>query len=121
GPSPCARGLAGEARRGAPPGHGRGALPEAVGRARRPRRDAGADVSAARLSHHALAAARGGADPQPAWQAALDAAHEAAASLGHAEAATHYAEALEALALGAHAPGRQRRAPQRGPAPAPLA
>ncbi|WP_196807164.1 serine/threonine-protein kinase [Candidatus Solirubrobacter pratensis] len=87
----------------------RSELHEAVAAALRTRRDAGADVSAARLSHHALAAARGGADPQPAWQAALDAAHEAALSLGHAEAASHYAEALEALALGAEAPAEERR------------
>ncbi len=87
----------------------RSELHEAVARALLARRDSGADVSAARLSHHALAAARGGGDPQPAWQAALDAASEAAASLGHAEAASHYAEALEALALGAEAPADARR------------
>jgi hypothetical protein len=78
-------------------------------RALRARRDAGADVSAAQLAHHALAAARGGGDPQPAWEAAHEAAHEAEAALGHAEAASHYAEALEALALGAEAPAAERR------------
>ena len=74
------------------------------------RRDAGADVAAAQIAHHALAAARAGADPQPAWEAALEAAREAEAALGHAEAAAHYAEALEALALGAEAPAAERRA-----------
>ena len=73
------------------------------------RRDAGADVPAAQIAHHALAAARAGADPQPAWEAALEAAREASAALGHAEAAAHYAEALEALALGAEAPASERR------------
>ena len=81
------------------------------------RRDAGADVPAAQIAHHALAAARAGADPQPAWEAALEAAREAAAALGHAEAAAHYAEALEALALGAEAPavGAPRRRCSRWP------
>ena len=74
------------------------------------RRDAGADVPAAQIAHHALAAARAGGDPQPAWETALEAAREAASSLGHAEAAAHYAEALEALALGAEAPAAERRA-----------
>src|SRR3954447_12885269 len=87
----------------------RGELHEAVGAALRARRDAGADVGAAQLAHHALAAARDGADPQPAWQAALDAAREAQMMLGHAEAARHYADALEALALGAEAPVADRR------------
>ncbi len=87
----------------------RGELHEAVGAALRVRRDAGADVAAAQLAHHALAAARDGADPQPAWQAALDAAREATMMLGHAEAARYYAEALEALALGAEAPAAERR------------
>src|SRR4051812_6973794 len=87
----------------------RGELHEAVGAALRARRDAGADVAAAQLAHHALAAARDGADPQPAWQAALDAAGEAQMMLGHAEAARHYADALEALALGAEAPAAERR------------
>src|SRR5262249_52118508 len=90
------------------PEHRRSRLHEAVADALRMRRDAGADVSAARLSHHALAAARGGGDPQPAWQAALDAAQEASAALGHAEAAAPYAEAPEALALGAEAPAQER-------------
>ncbi len=87
----------------------RSELHEAVGTALRARRDAGADVAAAELAHHALAAARGGGDPQPAWEAALEAAREAAAALGHAEAARHFADALEALALGAEAPAAERR------------
>ncbi len=88
----------------------RGEIHEAVAAALIVRRDAGADVPAAQISHHALAAARAGGDPQPAWETALDAAREAASSLGHAEAAAHYAEALEALALGAEAPAAERRA-----------
>src|SRR5262249_13439425 len=72
------------------------------------RRDAGADVSATELAHHRLAAARAGADPQPAWDATVEAAREAGAALGHAEAAAHYAAALEALELGAEAPSEER-------------
>jgi eukaryotic-like serine/threonine-protein kinase len=87
----------------------RSALHEAVGAALRARREAGADVSAAEVAHHALAAARSGADPQPAWEAALEAAREASAMLGHDEAARHYANALEALALGAEVPAAERR------------
>jgi hypothetical protein len=98
-----------EAVRDALPGPRRAALHEAVADALRVRRDAGADVSAARIAHHAIAAARIGADPQPAWEAALEAAREAAAALGHAEAARHYADALEAIALGAEAPAAVRR------------
>ena len=66
-----------DAIRDALPGPRRAALHEAVADALRVRRDAGADVSAARIAHHALAAARIGADPQPAWDAALEAAREA--------------------------------------------
>jgi hypothetical protein len=88
----------------------RGEIHEAVANALIVRRDAGADVPAAQISHHALAAARAGGDPQPAWETALDAAREAASTLGHTEAAAHYAEALEALALGAEAPAAERRA-----------
>jgi hypothetical protein len=91
------------------PGPRRGALHGAVADALRIRRDAGADVSASRIAYHALAAARTGADPQPAWEAALEAARDAAAALGHAEAARHYADALEAIALGAEAPAAERR------------
>jgi hypothetical protein len=87
----------------------RAELHAAVADALRARRDAGADVPAARIAHHALAAARLGGDPQPAWEAAREAAREAAAALGHPEAAVHFAEALEALALGAEAPAQQRR------------
>src|SRR4051812_26634410 len=90
----------------------RAALHEAVAGALRERREAGADVEAAELAHHALAAARGGGDPQPAWEAAVEAAREAEAALGHAEAAGRYADALEALGLGAEAPAAERLAVQ---------
>jgi hypothetical protein len=98
-----------DAVREALPAQRHGALHEALAHALRSRRDAGADVSAARIAHHALAAARLGADPQPAWEAALEAAAEAAGALGHAEAAARYEEALEALGLGAEAPAAERR------------
>jgi hypothetical protein len=98
-----------DAVREALPGPRRAALHEAVADALRVRRDAGADVSAARIAHHAIAAARLGADPQPAWDAALEAAREAASALGHAEAARHYADALDALALGAESAAAERR------------
>ncbi len=104
-----AHGLVRDAVREALPEARRGALHEAVASALVVRRDAGADVPAAQIAYHALAAARAGADPQLAWEAALEAAHEAGAALGHAEAAAHYAEALEALALGAEAPASERR------------
>ncbi len=129
-----AHGIVRDAVRDALPEQRRGALHEAVAAALTVRRDAGADVAAAQIAHHALAAARAGADPQPAWEAALEAAREAEAALGHAEAAAHYAEALEALALGAEAPaaraprdaararrGDVRRGRHRGRAPALLA
>ena len=104
-----AHGIVRDAIREALPEQRRGAVHEAVASALVVRRDAGADVPAAQIAHHALAAARAGADPQPAWEAALEAAREASAALGHAEAAAHYAEALEALALGAEAPAAERR------------
>ncbi|HET6551879.1 MAG TPA: AAA family ATPase [Solirubrobacter sp.] len=104
-----AHALVRDAVREALPAQRRGALHEAIADALAARRDAGADVSAARIAHHALGAARLGGDPQPAWAAALEAAREAEAALGHAEAATHYASALEALALGAEAPAAERR------------
>ena len=65
--------------------------------------DAGGDATAAEAAHHALAAARCGADPQPAWALSLEAAREAAGLQAHAEAAAHYGGALEALELGAEA------------------
>ena len=105
-----AHGIVRDAVRDALPEQRRGAIHEAVAAALIVRRDAGADVPAAQIAHHALAAARAGADPQSAWEAALEAAREAAASLGHAEAASHYAEALEAIALGAEASAAERRA-----------
>ena len=104
-----AHGIVRDAIREALPEQRRGAVHEAVASALVVRRDAGADVPAAQIAHHALAAARAGADPQPAWEAALEAAREGSTALGHAEAAGHYAEALEALALGAEAPASERR------------
>ncbi|HEY7074827.1 MAG TPA: AAA family ATPase [Solirubrobacteraceae bacterium] len=92
------------------PARRRGELHGAVLGALEAGRDAGADVSDAELAHHALAAARAGGDPQPAFRAAVAAAREAAAALGHAEAAAHYAAALEALELGASAPADERHA-----------
>jgi hypothetical protein len=62
--------------------------------------EAGGDATAAEAAHHALAAARSGADPEPAWELSLEAAREAAALQAHAESAAHYAGALEALELG---------------------
>ena len=70
--------------------------------------DAGGEATAAEAAHHALAAARCGADPQTAWELSLEAAREAAALQAHAEAAAHYAGALEALELGAEASPGQR-------------
>ena len=106
-----AHGIVRDAIREALPEQRRGAVHEAVASALVVRRDAGADVPAAQIAHHALAAARAGADPQPAWEAALEAAREAGAALGHAEAAAHYAEALEARRAGRRGAGR--RAPRR--------
>jgi len=63
--------------------------------------EAGGEATAAEAAHHALAAARSGGDPQPAWDLSLEAAREAAGLQAHAEAAAHYAGALEALELGA--------------------
>ena len=63
--------------------------------------DAGGDATAAEAARHALAAARAGGDPQPAWALSLEAAEEAARLQAHAEAATNYAGALEAVELGA--------------------
>ena len=105
-----AHGIVRDAVREALPEQRRGAIHEAVAGALIVRRDAGADVPAAQIAFHALAAARAGADPQAAWETAVEAAREAAASLAHAEAASHYAEALEAIALGAEAPAAERRA-----------
>jgi hypothetical protein len=62
--------------------------------------EAGGEATAAEAAHHALAAARCGGDPQPAWDLSLEAAREAAGLQAHAEAAAHYAGALEALELG---------------------
>jgi hypothetical protein len=70
--------------------------------------EAGGDATAAEAAHHALAAARCGADPQPAWELSLEAARDAGGLMAHAEAAAHYAGALEAVELGAEAPAAER-------------
>src|SRR5829696_3392867 len=70
--------------------------------------DAGGEATAAEAAHHALAAARSGGDPQPAWDLSLEAAREAAGLQAHAEAAAHYAGALEALELGVDVPAGVR-------------
>ena len=66
-------------------------------------REAGGEATAAEAAHHALSAARCGADPKAAWELSREAAREAAELQAHAEAAAHYAGALEALELGAEA------------------
>ena len=69
----------------------------------------------AEVAHHALVAAREGEDPQPAYELSLEAAQEAGAVLAHAEAAGHYADALEALdELGAEAAPAERAAALEG-------
>jgi hypothetical protein len=70
--------------------------------------EAGGDATAAEAAHHALAAARCAADPQPAWELSLEAAREAAGLQAHAEAAAHYGGALEAIELGAEASAAER-------------
>ena len=70
--------------------------------------EAGGEATAADAAHHALAAARCGADAQAAWALSLEAAREAAALQAHAEEAGHYAGALEALELGAEATPAER-------------
>ena len=69
---------------------------------------AGGEATAAEAAHHALAAARCGADPQAAWELSREAAREAAGLQAHAEAAAHYGGALEALELGAEASAAER-------------
>ena len=86
------------------------ALHEAVAARCATARLSGGDVAAAEVADHSLAAARGGGEPQAAWESALEAAREAQAALGHAEAAERYAHALEALELGAEAPVGERLA-----------
>ena len=70
--------------------------------------EAGGDATAAEAAHHALAAARCGADAQLAWELSREAAREAADLQAHAEAASHYAGALEALELGAEVSAAER-------------
>ena len=69
---------------------------------------AGGEATAAEAAHHALAAARCGADPQAAWELSLEAAREASGLQAHAEASAHYGGALEALELGAAASPAER-------------
>ena len=71
---------------------------------------AGGEATAAEAARHALAAARCGGDPAPAWGLSREAAREAAGLQAHAEAAAHYAGALEALELGAEAGPAERLA-----------
>ena len=86
----------------------RGKLHAAVAALLEESRAAGGDATAAEAARHALAAARCGADPAPAWPLSLEAAREAAAVQAHTEAAAHYAGALEAVELGAEATPAQR-------------
>jgi len=88
----------------------RARLHVAVAEALLARRDAGAEIAAAEVAHHLIVAARAGADPQPVWSAALEAAREASATLAYADAAGQYANALEALELGAEVPAPERLA-----------
>ena len=89
----------------------RGELHEAVASALRVRRDAGADVAAAQISRTTRWPPRAPAPTRsrPGRPRSTPRARPRC-SLGHAEAAAHYAEALEALALGAEAPAAERRA-----------
>ena len=96
----------------------RGRLHTSVAAVLQESRAAGGEATAAEAAHHALAAARCGAEPQAAWELSLDAAREAAALQAHAEAAGHYAGALEALELGAEATAAERlRVCSRSPRP----
>ena len=82
----------------------------------------GAEVPVAEVAHHALVAAREGEDPQAAYELSIEAAAEAVAVLAHAEAAGHYADALEALdELGAEADEAARAAAVEGLAAASVA
>ena len=98
-----------------PPGR-RGPLHAAVVELLRAGAQRGSEVPVAEVAHHALVAAREGEDPQAAYELSLDAAHEAGAVLAHAEAAGHYADALEALdELGAEAEPDAAHGGARGP------
>jgi hypothetical protein len=100
----------------------RGPLHAAVVEVLRAGAQRGAEVPIAEVAHHALVAAREGEDPQPAYELSLEAAHEAGAVLAHAEAAGHYADALEAVdELGAAVAPEQRAAALEGLAAATVA
>ena len=124
------RGDGGRARgRGASPGHFafahaivRDAVREALPEARRGRAARGGRLRADRPPRRRRRRPRGADRPPRAGRGARRRRPAArlgggargrargGASLGHAEAAAHYAEALEALALGAEAPAAERRA-----------
>jgi hypothetical protein len=111
-----------DAVRDALPPSRRGPLHAAVVDVLRAGAHRGAEVPIAEVAHHALVAAREGEDPQAAYELSLEAAHEAAAVLAHAEAAGHYADALEALdELGAEAEPAARAAALEGLAAATVA
>ncbi len=100
----------------------RGPLHAAVVELLRAGAQRGSEVPVAEVAHHALVAAREGEDPQPAYELSLEAAQEAGAVLAHAEAAGHYADALEALdELGAEAEPAERTAALEGLAAATVA
>ena len=67
--------------------------------------EAGGEATAAEAAHHALAAARAGGDPQPAWELSLEAAREAAGAAG----ARRGGRALRGRARGARAGRRGQR------------
>jgi hypothetical protein len=100
----------------------RGPLHAAVVEVLRAGSGQGSEVPVAEVAHHALVAAREGEDPQAAYELSLEAAREAGAVLAHAEAAGHYADALEALdELGAEARPADRAAALEGLAAATVA
>jgi tetratricopeptide (TPR) repeat protein len=108
--------------RNALPPSARGPLHAAVVEVLRAGAAPGSEVPVAEVAHHALVAAREGEDPQAAYELSLEAAREAGAVLAHAEAAGHYADALEALdALGAEASPAERAAALEGLAAATVA
>ena len=111
-----------DAVRDALPPSRRGPLHAAVVALLRAGAQRGAEVPVAEVAHHALVAAREGEDPQAAYELSIEAAHEAGAVLAHAEAAGHYADALEALdELGAEAEPAERAAALEGLAAATVA
>jgi hypothetical protein len=77
----------------------RGRLHARAGALLEQRRARGEAQAVAEIAHHLLEAARAGAEAEPALDASVAAAQEAAAQLAHAEAAGHYEGALEAADL----------------------